>query len=213
MSSSRNENCDNQTNENSMPGLLFLISGPSGSGKGTVITKIREIYPNIIYPTSCTTRERRVGEVEGNVYNYISKADFEKKIEAGEFLEYALVHGLNYYGMLKSQVLEPLKKGSVVIREVDVQGFLNIKKVVPADNLVSIFLKADSVESLITRITRRSAMSEEEVALRMESAEKEMSMKDLFDYQVWSLDGKIGECIDEVSGIIQKEVKKRNLSL
>jgi len=133
-------------------GLLFIVSGPSGAGKGTVITALRSAFPAFVYPISHTTRAIRPGEKDGETYHYISESEFENGIKNGEFLEWAQVHKKNYYGTLKKTIMDALIAGKIVIREVDVQGFNSIRKVVPAKNLVTIFLKAESLQKLISRI-------------------------------------------------------------
>jgi guanylate kinase len=188
-------------------GLLVLIVGPSGSGKGTVIGKLKEKYPDFVYPVSSTTRAKRRGEKEGEVYNYISKSEFEKMIKNGEFLEYAIVHSNNYYGTLKSGIIEPLKEGAVVVREVDMQGFLSIKKIIPDKNLVSIFMKVPDLDDLKKRILRRGKMSDDELKRRMDSTIKEIAKAKECDYQVDNKWGKIDECVKNVEKIILKEIR------
>ena len=138
--------------ENDFKGLLVLIAGPSGVGKGTVISGLKKDYPEYVYPISGTTREIRPGEKAGDVYHFITKKKFEDGIKNGEFLEYAHVHETDYYGTLKKPIFDALKKGLVVVRELDVQGFHAVKKQIPAKNLLTIFLKAKSKEDLVRRI-------------------------------------------------------------
>jgi guanylate kinase len=183
-------------------GKLFLIVGPSGSGKGTVIDRLKEKYPKFVFPVSYTTRDPRDGEEDGVVYNFISKEKFKKMIEDGEFLEYAIVHSDNYYGTSKKQILDPLKNGDVLVREVDIQGFYSIRKIVPAKNLVSIFMKVSDLEDLKGRILRRGEMTGEELEKRMNSALKEISKASECDYQVENKWGKIDECVENVEKII-----------
>ena len=106
-----------------MKGKLFLIVGPSGSGKSSVFMTLKDAHPEYTYPLSATTRRKRKGEKDGDIYHFYTKKAFEKSIEKGDFLEYAVVHQDNYYGLLKKPVMESLKKGETVIREVDIQGF------------------------------------------------------------------------------------------
>ena len=190
-----------------MKGLFFLISGPSGVGKGTVISALKKLYPNFIFPLSHTTRAKRAGEKDGQVYHFISKKDFEAEMQRGNFLEWAQVHGKDYYGTLKKPILEALERGFMVVREVDVQGFHSIRKFIPKENLVTIFLKAESTEKLIARIAKRGFISEEELQRRLESAKKELAEAHLFDYQVYSLENKISQCVAEVKKIILTHIK------
>lgn len=194
-------------------GLLFTISGPSGVGKGTIIKKLKEDYPQFIFPVSCTTREKRPREKEGEVYNFISKKEFKDWIKKGKFLEYAIVHEDNYYGTLKKPIMDALDERKIVIREVDIQGAHSIMKVVPDEHLISIFIRAESAEKLVGRIFKRGKLPEEELERRMESAEREMADVKNYDYVVWNYEGQVAECIKEVEEIIEKEAQAVGLKV
>lgn len=194
-----------------LKGLLIIISGPSGVGKGTVIRHLKEMYPQFEYPISHTTRDMRMGEKDGEVYHFITKEAFEKGIENGDFLEYAQVHETNYYGTLKKPIMESLRAGKVVVREVDVQGAQSMKKVVPPENLVTIFLKAENKKDLLSRIAHRGELPPDELKRRMESAERELDVADEFQYEVWSKQNKIPECVADVDEIILKEMEKAGI--
>jgi guanylate kinase len=196
-----------------LKGKLFIISGPSGVGKGTVISELKKAYPGFVFPISHTTREIRPGEKDGETYHYITKDEFKKGIEQGEFLEWAQVHQQNYYGTLKKPIMDALADGRIIVREVDVQGFHSIKAVVPAENLVTIFIKAKSKEELIARITRRGKLPEDEMKRRLESMEKELKDAHLFDHQVWSLENRIPQCVGAVVKIIKDEAEKAGLKI
>ena len=190
-----------------LKGKLFLIVGPSGSGKGTVIAEIKKKYPGFVYPVSYTTRNLREGEVEGEVYHHVDKDEFKKMIERGEFLEYAIVHSDNYYGTYKEDILEPLRGGGVVVREVDIQGFHAIRDIIPSENLVSIFMKVVDSEDLKGRILRRGKISDEELARRMESAQKEIALSGECDYEVENKWGEMKKAVFDVERIILAELK------
>lgn len=198
---------------NSLKGKLFIISGPSGVGKGTVIKILKEQFPEFVFPISHTTREIRPGEKEGDVYHFISEKEFREGIEKGEFLEYAQVHKKDYYGTLKKPVMDALEAGRIVVREVDVQGFHSITRVIPKENLVTIFIKAESLEKLKERIAKRGKLPAEEIERRMESARLELAEAGKFDYEVWSLEDKIPECVEAVRKIIMDEIAKAGLKL
>jgi len=184
-------------------GHIFFISGPSGVGKGTVIDLLREKHPEFAFPPSCTTRDPRPGEVEGETYYYISKAEFETKIESGDFLEYAVVHGGNYYGTLKHELLDTAAAGKIVIREFDVQGFSQARELLDRELYTSIFIRPedDNLDLLVERIHARSPISDAEVTKRVESMKKELALADIYDHQIISkhkdIDGLYG-AVEEV---------------
>lgn len=184
-------------------GKIFFISGPSGVGKGTVINHLREKHKNWVFPPSCTTRSPRPGEVEGETYFFISREEFLQKIEADEFLEHAEVHGGNLYGTLKLPLIQGVEKGKTVVREFDVQGFIQAREALPKEYYESIFLKpAEGVDVLINRIRHRAPISDEEIARRMESMKQEMKLESEYDHVVLSQQGKIEEMVREVESII-----------
>lgn len=189
-----------------LKGKLFLIVGPSGVGKGTVIEHLKKLHPEFEYPISATTRDPRPGEEDGATYHFVDHDEFERMIEKGELLEYAIVHNKEYYGTLRAPIMKALEEGKVVIREVDMQGCESIQKVVPQKNLVSIFLTVPSKQDLINRIINRGKLPKEEIKRRMESAEREFAKGgEICEYQVPSLNGKITECVEEVEKIILDE--------
>lgn len=185
-------------------GKLFLILGPSGSGKGTVIECLRKKFPSAVFPVSCTTRQPRPGEKDGDVYNFVSKEEFKRRIDAGEFLEWAIVHNDNYYGTLKDPIKIALESGKKVIREVDVQGVESIQKIFPSEQIISIFITTPSWETLKSRILRRSQLPEDEISARKKSFEKEMEFATKCNHVVQSEEGRIRECCEEVTKIIEK---------
>lgn len=185
-------------------GKLFLILGPSGAGKGVTIICLRKCFPNAFFPISCTTREPRPSEKDGEVYYFLTKAEFEKRIKAGEFLEWAVVHKGNYYGTLKQPILDALKAGKTVIREVDMQGVQSIRNILSSEQVRAIFITTASWEILRDRIMRRHKESEEELERRRQSYMKEMEFSKECDYVVESEEGALDKLCDRVSKIIDK---------
>lgn len=185
-------------------GKLFLILGPSGSGKGTVINYLRKEFPQAVFPLSCTTRPPRPSESDGEVYHFLAKDEFQKKITAGEFLEWAVVHHDNFYGTLKSPILDALAAGKIVIREVDMQGVESIQKLLQRDQVVAIFITAPSWENLKHRILGRSKIPAEELEQRKKSFEREMEFSKKCDFVVMSEEGKIQEYCGKVAEIIRQ---------
>lgn len=192
-----------QTSKNTeFKGHLVLIVGPSGSGKGSVISELKKRHPDWMYPVSYTTRVRRPTEADHEVYHFISRDEFERGIKKGDFLEYAIVHSNNYYGTGKDEILNALLAGKVIVREVDIQGFRSISEQIPKKNLTSIFLMVNSLDDLIARILKRGKLPEEEIERRMQSAQREIAGRDLCDAVVPSVTGKITECTNEVERLI-----------
>ena len=183
-------------------GHLYLILGPSGSGKGTVLKALRDNHPDFVFPISCTTREPRPGEKDGEVYYFVSKDEFKARMAADDFLEWAVVHGENYYGTLKEEILKPLREGKTVIREVDVQGLRSIRELIPKENLCSIFLTVDGWETLRRRILHRSELPEEELERRRESFLHEMEWAKECDRTIVSVEGEITQLIADTEEAI-----------
>jgi guanylate kinase len=162
-------------------GLLIVVSGPSGTGKGTVCSELLTQAQDLAYSISATTRQPRAGEVEGKNYYFMDKADFEKKIAEGGFLEYANVYG-NYYGTPLAKIEERLAAGEDILLEIDTQGALNVMKKCP-DGLF-IFLVPPSLAELERRIRGRGSETAESLAKRMGSAKKEIEDGKKYGYVV-----------------------------
>lgn len=186
-------------------GKLFVVSGPSGAGKGTICKNILDQERNIELSVSMTTRAPREGEINNVHYSFVEKAEFEKLIEEGGFMEYANVYG-NFYGTPRARVLELLEKGVDVILEIDVQGALQVKQNYPEG--VFIFILPPSLEELKRRIIGRGSETEETLARRLGEALNEISRIDNYDYKVINED--LDVAIDRVRSIITAEQCKIN---
>lgn len=180
-------------------GRLFVISGPSGAGKGTICKQILE-RDNITLSISMTTRNPREGEVHGESYYFVSKEEFKKNIEKEGFLEYAEVYG-NFYGTPKMEVMETMKKGMDVVLEIDIQGALQIKRAYPEAILV--FILPPSMKELRKRITERGTETEESLKQRMGETLNELSYIHEYDYCV--INDELTEAVRRVLAIMTAE--------
>lgn len=188
-------------------GTLFVISGPSGVGKGTLVNLLIEEDKTLALSVSCTTRQPRAGEKEGESYFFIGKKEFLKRKEEGGFLEWDEHFG-NYYGTPKSFVLQQLKTHSVIL-EIDVKGALQVKKALGGSGVepVLIMITPPSEEALVARLSRRGSESEEELVSRLERVKYELSKKDEYDYILVNDD--LQEAKESLRKIIETEKSKR----
>jgi guanylate kinase len=164
-----------------MTGNLIIISSPSGGGKGTLIKAVLKTLPNIGYSVSFTTREMRVGETHGKDYFFVSRAEFERLIEQGEFLEYATVHE-NFYGTSLNQIKKEIEAGHDIILEIDVQGAESVRTKIP--EAVSVFILPPSFEVLAARLMARATEKKEDLALRLKNSFGEVNRFSEFEYVV-----------------------------
>lgn len=163
-------------------GVLFVFSGPSGVGKGTIKERLfKEFEGKIAFSVSATTREPREGEVDGRDYFFIDRQEFERRVENNEFLEYAEFAG-NRYGTPRSYVTGLLNRGMDVLLEIDVQGALQVKERMP--ECVSIFILPPSFEVLEKRLRGRGTETEEKICVRLETACHELTYASSYDYQI-----------------------------
>jgi len=168
-------------------GILLVVSGPSGSGKTTLCRRLAD-EGETAYSISCTTRPARPGERDGHDYHFLEKADFEARIQTGDFLEHATVHE-NLYGTLKSEVLQRIEAGTDVVMDIDVQGAAKIRACDdPAIQraLVDLFVMPPSDDELRARLTGRATDSDEVIALRMHNALGEMNHWPEYSYRLIS---------------------------
>ncbi len=191
-----------------MNGKVFLLLGPSGVGKGTIERMLKERHPEFCYPLSVTTRSPRTGEQEGEVYHFVSAADFDAFIAGDKLLEWAVVHQTDRYGILKEPVVEAIEEGRVVIREVDVQGWRKILQSEIADRVVSIFILPPSLALLKQRIVKRSAISEEELGRRLQDVQIEIDAGTTANYHVVSEENMQEKAYAQVERIILDEMQK-----
>ncbi len=160
-------------------GILTIISGFSGVGKGTLVKKLLENYDNYALSISATTRQMRVGEKDGESYFFLTKEEFEKRIEKNDFLEYANYVG-NYYGTPKSYVVEQLKQGKDVLLEIEIQGAMQVKKLMP--EALTIFVMPPSADTLKDRLVGRGTEKKEVIEARLGRAVEESQGIENYDY-------------------------------
>ena len=160
-------------------GLLLVVSGPSGAGKGTICSLLRRELPELSYSVSVTTREPREGEVDGREYFFKTVSQVKDMIFRGELLEYAQVYG-NYYGTPKPYVMNLLNEGKDVLLEIDIQGALQVKKVFPDG--VFVFVMPPSLEELRARLYKRGKDTEEVIEKRLKAASGELGYASEYDY-------------------------------
>jgi guanylate kinase len=186
-------------------GLLVIISAPSGGGKDTVIERlVKKLDDAVVYVTA-TSRKPRPGEIHGKHYYFYSPEKFREEIEAGNFLEWSMVHG-EFKGVRRDVLGETLQNHRIVIVKPDPQGMRKIKSQLP--EALTIFIMPPSVESLKRRLDTRGTETPEQREIRLRNAEIEMAAAPEYDYVVVNEDGKIDETVDQIAEIIKKEAKR-----
>lgn len=186
-------------------GVLFVMSGPSGTGKGTICARILETE-DIFLSVSSTTREIRKGEVDGETYNYTTRENFERMIDDGEMLEYAEYSG-NYYGTPKAAVEEMLSRGRNVLLEIEPQGALKVKAAFP--EAVLVFVLPPTIEELKKRLVERGRETEEQIKERLDAAKWELVQSYKYNHVVVNDD--LDECVNEVAQILRSKTEEYSL--
>jgi guanylate kinase len=184
------------------PGLLFILSAPSGTGKDTVINALKEQGMDFYVVPSVTTRPPRPGESEGNPYHFVDEEKFKQMVEADELLEYANVHG-NWYGQPRKEIRDNLRAGRDVLLKIDVQGAATIRHKVP--QAIFIFLVPSSLEELTQRLAKRQTETDEERLRRLADARKELTQQYWYDYAVLNRQGHLQEAVDQLRAIMVAE--------
>ena len=178
---------------------VFVITGPSGVGKGTLIRLLREQLPELELSVSATTRAPRAGEQAGVDYHFLDDAEFDRRVAAGEFVEHATYSG-HRYGTLRSELERHIADGRAVVLEIEVQGARQVRAAMP--EAVLIFIAPPSAEALRTRLVGRGTDDAEQVAARLQTAETELAAQDEFDHKVLNdgLEGAVAELVGIVQG-------------
>ena len=186
-------------------GLLVILSGPSGVGKGTVRHHImREHRVDLVYSISMTTREKRDKEIEGVDYYFVSKEEFQKNIDDGNFLEWAEFCG-NRYGTPKDKVEELRNQGKNVLLEIEIAGATQVLEKVHDDRVISFFLMPPSFHALESRIRKRKSETEEKIQARLAKGQKEMTMTQNYDYIVKN--DRLTRAAREIEDLLNKKLR------
>ena len=198
-------------NNKKLPGIPFVLSGPSGCGKGTIVKELLKKYPDTFaLSVSATTRAPRVGEVDGVHYYFITREEFERRIDDQQILEYTSYCG-NYYGTPKKELYERTVSGINVILEIEVEGAMNVRRLCP--EAVLIYVLPPDAETLEARLRGRGTNTEEDIANRLATAREEISCLPDYDYIVINENDGAEAAADEIVNIIASEQHKvsRNL--
>lgn len=182
-------------------GLLIVVSGPAGSGKGTVNAKLLQ-SPEYAFSVSATTRAPRPGEVNGKNYWYISREEFEERIARGEMLEHTEYCG-NYYGTPKKEAEEVLATGKNLILEIDVKGAMNVKRLYPEAVLIMLLPPSFAVQE--ARLRGRKTETEEKIRARLDKTREELEQLGKYDYLVINRENGAEECAEDIRAIVRAE--------
>jgi guanylate kinase len=184
---------------------VFIISGPSGVGKDSVLEKLREVYPSARYVVTATSRPMREGEINGVHYLFLERSEFERQIAAGDFIEHAAVYE-NLYGVPRRPIEEGLAAGQPVIIKVDVQGAATLRDLI--SDTVSIFLLPESMQSLKQRLRDRKTEPPEVLLKRFRTACDELDRVTEFDYAVFNEAGQLDKALQDIIAIVEAEHRK-----
>lgn len=185
----------------SKKGLLIVVSGPAGSGKGTVNAKLIE-RDEFVYSVSATTRAPRPGEIDGVNYYYITHDEFERRITLGDMLEYTSYCG-NYYGTPKTEAERVLESGKNLILEIEVDGAMQVKKKYPDALLIMLLPPSYKIQE--ERLRGRGTETEEKILERLEQTKNEVVKASEYDYIVYNYDGESEKCADDILSIVRAE--------
>lgn len=186
---------------------VFIISGPSGVGKDSVLEELRLSYPEAQYVVTATSRAKRKGEIEGVHYHFIERNDFQRQLDNGDFIESAMVYN-NLYGVPRRPIVEGLEAKRNVIIKVDVKGAATLREKI--SNPVSIFLAPESMEELLDRLRSRKTDDPEALRRRFNTASEELDRADEFDYVVFNESEQLSDAVEQIRHIIEAEQARIN---
>jgi guanylate kinase len=194
---------DHAAQHTSASGLVFVLSGPSGVGKSTLIEQLKRDQFPITHCVTATTRPLRPGEEHGVHYYFLSEAEYDDLLERGEFLEHAVVHNLYRYGIPLHSIRDGLRQGKDVILAPDVQGASTVRWKLP--NAVSVFLRPPSLEELVPRLKARGTETPEERQVRLTTAEREMQRMSEYDYVIVNHRDRLDQAVRDLKSIVMAE--------
>ena len=177
---------------------VFVITGPSGVGKGTLIRSLRERVPELELSVSATTRAPRPGEEDGVAYHFLTDADFQRRVDAGEFVEHATYSGRRY-GTLRAELDRRTRDGHPVVLEIEVQGARQVRRTMP--EALQVFIAPPSREALRARLVGRGTDDAEQVAARLRTADAELEAQDEFAHVV--VNDRLDDAVEELTGIVR----------
>ncbi len=184
-------------------GLVFVLSGPSGVGKSTLIERLKQDGFPITYSVTATTRPRRQGEEHGVHYYFLTNREYDALLEGQQFLEHAVVHNLYRYGIPLHSIRDGLRRGQDVILAPDVQGASTVRRKLP--NAITVFLRPASLDELVPRLVARGTESPEERRIRLATAEREMQRLSEYDYVIVNQRDKLDQAVSDLKAIIVAE--------
>ena len=181
---------------------LIVISGPSGVGKDTIIDRMRELYPDMFFTVTVTTRKQRPGEIDDFHYTFYTREQFAQQLSAGEFIEWAEVYG-NFYGVPRTPMRKALAAGKDVVVKVDTQGAQTFHRLAPGG--IFIFIAPPSIDELARRLHHRKTDDEAALARRLRTAQRELATVEHFDYVVFNESGQEDDTVRQIIGILTAE--------
>jgi guanylate kinase len=184
-------------------GLVFVLSGPSGVGKSTLIDRLKKDAFPITYCVTATTRPRRAGEQHGKHYYFLTDEEYDALLAADQFLEHAVVHNLYRYGIPLQSIREGLRRGNDLIMAPDVQGASTVRWKLP--NAITIFLRPSSLDELMPRLEKRGTETMDERRIRLETAEREMQRMSEYDYVIVNKSDRLAQAMADLKAIISAE--------
>jgi guanylate kinase len=194
---------DHEQPDTAASGLVFVLSGPSGVGKSTLIERLKQDQFPITHCVTATTRPRRQGEEHGVHYYFLDESEYDALLENKQFLEHAVVHKMYRYGIPLHSIRDGLRRGQDVILAPDVQGASTVRWKLP--NAITIFLRPPSLEELVPRLAARNTETDEERRIRMATAEREMQRMSEYDYVIINHRDRLDQAVGDLKAIITAE--------